>query len=293
MEKRSSLSFGFALKSYLMLTKPGIIFGNAVTAIGGFALASRSHFDVPLFFAMLEGLCLIVAAGCVFNNYIDREKDEKMARTKNRALAKGLISPRNALLFGIALGLFGAYLLASFTNLATVSAALLGLLVYVFWYSFAKYRTVHGTLIGSIAGAIPPVVGYCAVTGRLDAAAVILFAIIVLWQMPHFYAIAIYRMQDYAAASIPVLPIVKGLRATKVQMILYIIAFITASAMLTALGYTGNGFLIVASLLGAAWLWLGIKGFKCASDKMWARKMFIFSLVVVMVQSIMIPLSVN
>ncbi len=213
-----------------------------------------------------------------------------MTRTQSRALVKGLISVRNALIFAVVLGLLGTFILALFTNLLTTFIALAGFVVYVFWYSIWKYRTRHGTLIGSIAGAVPPVVGYCAVSGRVDACALIIFAIIVLWQMPHFYAIAIYRMGDYAAASIPVLPIVKGMHNTKVHMLLYVIAFTLAALMLFVFGYTGYAYLAVAALLGIAWLWLSIKGFKCANDKIWARKMFRFSLVTVTLLCAMISI---
>jgi len=291
MEKHATLPRKSTLYSYLMLTKPGIIFGNAITAISGFALASKGHFDLSLFLATLQGLCLIIAAGCVFNNYIDRTNDVKMARTRARALPQGLITPTNALCFGIALALLGTYLLATYTNPLALGAALLGLFVYVFWYSFAKYRTVHGTLIGSIAGATPPLVGYCAASNHLNGAALLLFALIVLWQMPHFYAIAIYRIQDYAKASIPVLPLVKGMRATKIQMLLYIVAFGVVSCLLPILGYTTYIFLAVATSLNVAWLLLSMKGFKCTNDQMWARKMFLFSLIVVTLQSIAIPLT--
>lgn len=278
------------LGSWLMLPKPGIIFGNAVTGFAGFALASQGHFDLTLLGATLAGLCLIIASACVFNNSMDRKSDAKMQRTKERALARGLIRPQYALLFGVLIGLLGLMLLAAFTPLLTLTTALFGLLVYVFCYTPAKYRTVHATLIGSIAGAIPPVVGYTAVSGTIDGGALLLFLLIVLWQMPHFYAIAIYRMDDYAAASIPVLPLVKGLRTTKIQMLLYVGAFTAVSSLLTFFGYTGIAWLIVAALFGFTWFWMGIQGFLlCDDDRKWARTMFVNSLIVVMGLSIALP----
>lgn len=289
MQKLSIPAFTFATKTYCLLTKPGIIFGNAITTAGGFALASRGHIDVWLFLVTLVGLSLVIASACVFNNYIDRNADEKMTRTQNRPLVKGLISARGAMAFAIVLGSIGTLLLAVFANLLAVLIALFGFFVYVILYSFSKYHSVHGTLIGSIAGAVPPVIGYCAVSNRLDAGAWILFAMIVLWQMPHFFAIAIYRLEDYAAASIPVLPIKKGMLTTKIQMLLYIIGFIGASSMLVAFGYLEYAYLIVVALLGLAWVGLCIKGFKCDNDRLWARTMFFFSLVVIMGLSIAIP----
>jgi protoheme IX farnesyltransferase len=284
--------FTFATKSYCLLTKPGIMIGNVITTAGGFALASRGRIDVWLFLATLLGICLVIASGCVFNNYIDRDADQKMERTKNRALAKGVISTHSAIVFAIVLGVLGTLCLAFFTNLLATAIALVGFLVYVVLYSFSKYYSIHGTLVGSVAGAIPPVVGYTAVSNRLDLGAFILFAIIVVWQMPHFYAIAIYRLKEYTAAAIPVVPIKKGMKATKIQMLLYIIAFIAVSLMLVVFGYVGALYLLTALVLGLAWLGLCIQGFYAKNDRLWARKMFIFSLVVIMGISIAIPFSV-
>lgn len=289
MEKISIPAFTYLTRTYCLLTKPGIIFGNVITTVGGFTLASKGKFNFWLFLATIIGLSLVIASACVFNNYIDRDLDKKMSRTKNRALALGLISEQRAIIFAIFLGLTGTLLLFLFTNLLTVSIALFGFFVYVILYSFSKYHSIHGTLIGSIAGAVPPVVGYCAVSNRFDLGALILFAMIALWQMPHFFAIAIYRLEDYAAASIPVLPIKKGIQVTKFHMMLYIAAFIAVSFLLTMFGYTGFSFLIVAAFLGFSWLGLSIKGFRCKDDKLWARKMFLFSLIIVMGLCIAIP----
>jgi protoheme IX farnesyltransferase len=292
MERVSIPAFTLAARTYYLLTKPGIIFGNAITMAGGFALASRGHIDVVLFFMTLIGLSFVVASACVFNNYIDRDLDKKMERTKNRALAMGAISVQSALLFATILGLAGTFFLGFFTNFLSLAIALLGFFVYVILYSFSKYRSIHGTLIGSVAGAVPPVVGYCAVSNYFDIQSLILFAMIALWQMPHFFSIAIYRLGDYAAASIPILPIKKGMQRTKIHMMLYIIGFIIASCMLTLVGATGYAYLFVTGLLGMAWLGFCIKGFKCTNDTLWARQMFIFSLVIVMALCITIPFSV-
>ncbi len=283
------MSFGTSFQ----LTKPGIIFGNTVTAASGFALASKGHFNPGLFLAMLIGLSLIIASGCVFNNYIDRGADEKMVRTKNRALVQKLISVKNALIFASILVICGTFVLILYTNRLSVAAALMGFFIYVILYSFGKYRTPHATVIGSIAGGMPPVVGYCAVSHSFDAGALILFMIIALWQMPHFFSIAMVRLEEYAAASIPVLPVKRGIRITKIQILLYTIAFTISALMLTVCGYTGYAYLIAAALLGAAWLTLCIQGFKSTNDKAWARKMFLFSLIAVMVLCLMISIDRN
>lgn len=280
------------MKTYYMLTKPGIILGNAVTTAAGFVLASKGHIDYWLFLATLIGLSFIIASAGVFNNYIDRENDAKMSRTKNRPLVKGLVSGENALIFATILGLIGAEILASYTNILTVGVAFVGFFVYLVLYAFFKYRSFYGTIVGSIAGAVPPVVGYCAVSNRLDVGAFLLFMILVLWQMPHFFAIAIYRFDDYQAASIPVLPVKKGMYITKIHMFFYIIAFTLTALLLTVTGYTGKIYFVVAMLLGIIWLVLCIKGFKIENDARWARKMFGFSLVVIMLLCLTISVDV-
>jgi len=268
-------------KTYFSLIKPGIIRGNAIAATAGFLLASKGQIHFNLGIAMLTGLSLVIASACVFNNYIDREIDAKMARTNQRALVRGAISVRAAIIFGSILGVAGAAILGVFTNLLTLAISLFGFFAYVVLYGIWKRRSAIGTVVGSISGAVPPVVGYVAVTGRLDVAAGILFLIIVLWQMPHFYAIAIYRLSDYTAANIPVLPSKQGIRATKIQMLAYIVAFTVAAASLYLLGYAGVAYLVVTLMLGLVWLALGLSGFAAANDTLWAKQMFKYSLVVI------------
>lgn len=280
------------IKTYYMLTKPGIILGNAITTAAGFALASKGHINYWLFLATLVGLSFVIASAGVFNNYIDRAMDAKMSRTKDRALAKGLISSRHAIFFATFLGLIGITTLNVFTNFLTVCVALSGFFIYLVLYAFWKYRSFYGTLIGSLSGAVPPVVGYCAVSNRFDIGAILLFMILVLWQMPHFFAIAMYRFEDYKAASIPVLPLKKGMHTTKIHMLFYIVAFTLTALMLTMSGYTGNVYFAVACLLGVAWLGLCLNGFKIKNETRWARAMFRFSLVVIMVLSVTMTIDV-
>jgi heme o synthase len=275
-------------KAYLWLTKPGIIVGNIITATGGFMLASRTDIDWWLLAATLSGTALIIASGCVFNNYIDRHIDGKMVRTKNRALAKGKISALHALSYATVLGSLGFLLLAAFTNALTVWVGVIGLFFYVVVYGFWKRRSTLGPVIGSVSGAMPILAGYVAVTGGIDAGAVLVFLILVLWQMPHFYAIAMYRFNDYAAAGLPVLPVRKGAERTKLYILLYIAAFIAAASLLTTYSYTGVTYLLIVSTFGFMWLWEGIKGFKAKDNALWARDMFRFSLRVILIFSIMI-----
>lgn len=268
-------------KKYLLLTKPGIILGNVLTTAAGFRMASKMAFDSALFFWVIVGLSLVIASACVWNNYIDREADKKMARTQERAFAKGTVRHKNGLIFASCLGVLGALCLGLFANLFSMLIALFGFFMYVTVYSFSKYRTVHATLLGSIAGAVPPMVGYAAVSDKLDLPAFILFAMLVLWQMPHFFAIAIYRLPEYTKAAIPVMPLKRGVLRTKVQMFLYIAAFMAVSCLLTFFHYAGYAYLVVVLLLSLLWLHVGFTGFQSTNDKLWARKSFLWSLVVI------------
>ena len=292
MEQLKTLKIPFDLKKYFLIAKPGIIMGNSINAIAGFLLASKGQCNLWLLFTTLLGLGLVVGSGCIFNNIVDKDIDKKMKRTENRAMASGHIRLKSASIVGILAGFLGLIILCVFTNILTTALALLGLFLYVGVYSFTKYITHHSTLIGSVSGAIPPIIGYCSVTAQFDLAALILFFMIVMWQMPHFFAIGIRRFDDYAAASIPVFPIKKGLNVTKIQMILYILGFIITSSLLTLFHFTGYMYLTVLGVLGLGWLILGIKGLKQSNNQKWARQMFLFSLVIVMGLSIMIPLDV-
>lgn len=278
--------------NYYLLTKPGIILGNLVTVAAGFLLASKGTIDLWLFFATLLGLAFIMASACVFNNYIDRQVDKKMERTKNRALVTGLIAGHNAIAFAIVLGVIGNLILLLYTNLLTVMVAGSGFFVYVVLYSLWKCRTIYGTAIGSFAGAVPPVVGYCAVSNHFDAGALILFTMLVLWQMPHFFAIALYHFDDYVAAKIPVLPIQKGMLRTKIHMVLYIFGFILTAMLLTFFHYTGYIYLIVTTSIGLAWLGLCLKGFKSNNDQVWGKHMFRLSLLMIGVMCFVIPFDI-
>lgn len=270
------------LKTYYQLTKPGIVYGNALSAIGGFFLASRGHPNFALFLAMLVGISFVIASACVVNNYIDREIDAKMPRTKKRALVTGEIKDTTAIIYAAALGAVGVGSLL-FTNLLTLWIALFGFFMYVVVYGYWKRRSSIGTVVGSISGAVPLVVGYCSVAGVFNLGAFILFLIMVCWQMPHFYSIAIYRSKEYAAAHIPVLPLVRGVKRTKVYILIYTALYIIAAAALTIYGYAGITYLVIMLIIGFMWLWRGLAGFKAPDDDRWARKMFGFSLLVLLI----------
>ncbi|MCS3470668.1 heme o synthase [Pseudomonas sp. Pseusp122] len=277
-----------SLKHFIQITKPGIIFGNVLSVAGGFFLASKGHIDFVVFLAAVIGTSLVVASGCVFNNCIDRDIDVKMERTRNRVLVQGLVSVKLALLYATVLGLGGVGLLYTYATPLAALFAVIGFVIYVGLYSlWLKRKSVHGTLVGSLSGAMPPVIGYVAVSNHFDLAALTLLVMFSLWQMPHSYAIAIFRFNDYLAAKIPVLPVERGIPVAKRHILIYILAFLIATLMLTFGGYAGLNYLAVAAGMGMYWLYMAWKGYKAVDDTVWARKLFVFSIFTITALSVM------
>lgn len=280
------------IKSYYYLTKPGIIYGNLLTAVAGFLLASGWNVNLPLFFGTLFGIGLVIGSSCVINNYIDREIDSKMKRTQKRAFVTGKISKEKGLTFATVLGILGFGILILFTNWLVVASGIIAMFSYIVVYGYIKRKSPVGTLVGTIPGAMSLVAGYLAVTGKVDLGAVLLFLIMVFWQLPHFYAIGTFRLKDYREAGLPILPVKRGVRITKIHMLICMILFLISSVSLSFSGYTGNVFLIVMGILGGYWIFLGIKGFKTIDDTKWARKVFGFSLIILMSMSVLMSLNV-
>ncbi|WP_458526887.1 heme o synthase [Onishia taeanensis] len=276
------------LKDYLTLTKPGIIGGNLISVLGGYFLAAQGEFDLLVFLSAVVGLALVIASGCAYNNVIDQDIDRVMQRTQNRPLVQGRVMPAATLWFATALGLAGFGLLALGTNALTVGLAAFGFIIYVIVYSlWMKRHSEYGTLVGSLSGAVPPVVGYCAVTGTFDTGAMTLLTIFCLWQMPHSYAIAIFRLEDYRAASIPVLPVVRGVHRAKHHILGWILAFIPATLALSIAGYAGPGYFAVALGMGVYWLYLACKGYRAQDEVRWAKSVFGFSILTITALSLM------
>lgn len=275
------------LKKYLFLTKPGILFGNFVTTLGGFFLAAQGSIDILLLLLTLIGTTLVVASGCVVNNVIDQDIDTKMQRTQNRALVKKTMSPTVALIYAFVLGVIGFSILWFGVNGYAFLFAVIGFVVYVGFYSLWTKRTsIHQTVIGSISGASPPVIGYTAVTHQFDVAALLLFLAYGLWQMPHSWAIAIYRFDDYKNAGIPILPVARSIYRTKIECVIYILLFAAVLNGLYCFGYTNAFFLITFNALTAYWFYLSIIGFKAENDQLWAKRFFLYSVILITLLSL-------
>ncbi|HAS6348471.1 TPA: protoheme IX farnesyltransferase [Vibrio vulnificus] len=276
-------------KHYLRLTKPGIIRGNLVAAAGGFFLASQGQIDWLLFLAVCAGTSLIVASGCVFNNFIDKDIDAVMQRTCKRELVQKLVPISHALLFAFTLGVAGFTTLYLFTSQIAFAFGVLGFVVYVGFYSlYYKRQSVHGTLIGGLSGACPPVMGYFAVTHQLDVGGAILFVTFCIWQIPHSYAIAIYRFNDYKAANIPVLPIQEGLAKARSHIIGYIVAFAVACWALSYHGYAGSWFALGMGLVSLYWLYIAKVGFEKMPTEQWGKQLMLLSIVCIMLFCVLI-----
>jgi len=274
------------IKNYGRIVKPGIVFGNLITAAGGFFLAAKGRIEIAMLLPTVGGISLVVASGCVFNNCIDRDLDRKMARTRNRVLARRLISPKSAAFYAVLLGFGGLSMLRAAANMACVAVVLGGFMIYVGVYSlYLKRRTAYSTLIGSLAGAAPPLAGYCAAAGGFDPGALILLIIFSLWQIPHAYAIAVFRCDEYAAAALPVLPGKQGGSAAKPHMVAAVMVFAAAAPLPTLAGYTGFFYLAAAVAMGLSWLVLA--WWEAPDVRAWSRRLFLFSILTIAVLSLM------
>ena len=281
MKKRSSHTS--TLKQYYKLTKPGIIRGNLLSTIAGFFLASQLDIDGGLLGITVVGTALVIASACVFNNILDRDIDRVMERTRSRATASGTASLRGTLLFGSVLGFVGLYLLSAYVNPLTALVGAIGMIMYVIVYGIAKRASIHGTLIGSISGAIPPLAGYTAVTNQLDVTALILFLVLVAWQMPHFYAIAVFRAAEYKKASIPVLPLKRSFARVYRETLLYTLLFLVASVALATFSEAGEVYALTMVAVSLWWLTIIAGGIGTQDTIKWAKNVFGASLLVLLV----------
>lgn len=267
---------------YVIVTKPGIIISNLLTTFTGLWVASHGILLWDIYLLTLLGTALVMASGTVLNSYVERDFDLQMERTKDRPLAQGRIHPQVALWYGLALGIIGLVVLALVEPIAAL-LGLIGLFVYVIVYTMWLKRTsTTNTVIGGISGAMPPIIGWSAVTHSLDPGAWALFAILFLWQPPHFLALAIRRSDEYRDAGFAMLPSVKGIAVTKREMLHYAAALVPASLFLYVYGAVGTIYLVTALVLGFIWVGLLVSGFYTKDVIRWSRKLFLYSLVYLM-----------
>ncbi|HYA00096.1 MAG TPA: heme o synthase [Candidatus Binatia bacterium] len=279
-----------AARDVVAVAKPGMIAANDLTAAAGCLLASRGHVGAGVLAATLGGASLIMGFACVANNYLDRRIDGAMARTRGRPFVRGTLpAPATLVAYGAGAGA-GVLVLASFANLLTAAIGGLALVFYVVLYAVAKRRSSWATLVGAVPGAAPAIAGYCAVKGRIDGPALLLFAALVLWQIPHFYAIAVYRSDEYRAARLPTMLQARGMRSTRAQMVLCMGGLVGAVAALTVVGAVGVVSLGIAGIAGLGWLAVGLRGFAAPDAAAWARRVFRVSVVVLAALSVSVAL---
>jgi len=244
------------LGAYFALTKPRIIELLLITTVPSMVLAAGGWPGTWLVVATLVGGSLSAGGANALNMYYDRDIDEVMRRTRGRPLARHEVPPRNALVFGVVLGVAGFAWLWVFTTLLAAVISTAALLFYVFVYTMRlKRSTVQNIVIGGAAGAAPALVGWAAVTGSVGVPAWVLFIIVFYWTPPHFWALALRYKDDYAAAGVPMLPVVAGVEATTRRMLLYTGLMVGVSLLLVPLGGMGWIYLVAALVLGGWFLW--------------------------------------
>jgi protoheme IX farnesyltransferase len=260
------------------LGKPRITGLVIVTFLGGLWLAPGAidHWRVIM---TLVGTVLLVAGANAFNMYMERDVDPLMDRTRDRPLPRGSVSPEIALTFGAAMSCAAIPLLFLGGNLLTGVLGFVALFSYVAVYTPMKRRSGAALFVGAIPGAIPPLMGWTAVTGSIDPPGLVLFAILFLWQIPHFLAIAIYRASDYARAGFKVLPSAISERATRFTIVGFSVVLVAATILLEPLRVAGLRYMIAATLLGAVLIGWGAAGFRRSAEGRWARSLFLFSIV--------------
>jgi protoheme IX farnesyltransferase len=238
-------------KDYLSLTKPGVISLLIFTTLAGMFITPAGVPSLSLIFWTMLGGWLMPAGAQSINCYFDRDIDVKMGRTSRRPLPSGRIPAWHAQTLGIGLGVLAFAILAVFVNPLTAWVALAGYIYYAVIYTMIlKRHSVHNIVIGGGAGAIPPLVGWAAVTGSLTWASLLLFAIIFFWTPPHFWALALIRRKDYANAGVPMLPVVAGDEETKRQILLYTLITVGTSLLLVPVQMMGLAYLVMALALG-------------------------------------------
>ena len=248
------------VRDYLALTKPRVMSLLLFTTLAAMLIAQGGFPPLSLIAWTLLGGALAAGASGALNMYIDRDIDAVMSRTRSRPIPSGRVAPAHALLFGIALGVASFAIFATTVNLLAAWLATFGIAFYVGVYTLWLKRTsVQNIVIGGAAGAIPPLVGWAAVTNHVGLTALLLFLIVFVWTPPHFWALALIAKGEYAKAGIPMMPVVRGDAATKRQIVAYSIALAVVTLALTPLHVAGPVYLIAALALDAVFLYYALR----------------------------------
>ncbi len=293
-EASEALLFRARLRDFFTLSKPLIVALLLVTTYAGMVMGARAvpGWEVTLW-TMLGG-ALAAAGSSAINQYIDRDIDGSMQRTAKRPLPARRLTPGEGLAYGVAANLISFFLLAGFVNLTAALLSLAGMVYYVLIYSlWLKRLTVQNIVIGGGAGAIPPLVGWAAVTGSLTFPSLFLFAIVFLWTPPHFWALALVRRNDYARAGVPMMPVIRGEKSTRMQIFIYTLELVAVTLLMPLLNLAGSVFLISAGVLGlwlisAAWRVLRVGGNKVAWKMYRYSSMYLMFIFVALVVDVLV-----
>ncbi len=269
------------VRAYVELTKPGIVLWLLITGYCAMVVAHHGFPGVGVTIFTMVGLAMSAGGAHAVNMWYDRDIDQIMKRTQKRPIVTGRVSAGNALAYGIALGAVSFIGMGLLVNWLAASASLAGYLFYVFIYTFwLKRRSPQNIVIGGAAGAFPPIVGWAAMTGHVSVAAVLMFMLIFMWTPPHFWSLALYRQEDYRNAHIPMMPLVRGPKSTKVQSLIYTVLLLAVSIALFLTHTVGYIYLGAAILLGLAFILYNIQLLRePSSELVWAKKTFHFSLI--------------
>ena len=276
------------ISNYYKVTKPGIVYANLLTSIAAFIFAARGSINFYLFALCMFGMTMIVAAGCILNNFIDVDIDALMKRTVNRPTARGLITEKNLLIYAFSLCFFGVMSLL-LININVLFLALLGLFIYVVIYSawLKRHSATLSTFVGAISGAMPILVGYCAVK-NFDVVGLLLFLILFVWQIPHTYALHIMYSDDYKKVAVPTFYDKYGIFLTNAIVIAFTLVFYCLTQLLWFYGNLGLTYAIIMHIGAISWIAISVVGFYTNNIIYWARWLFFASIIILLLFAVLI-----
>ena len=267
VESKTTMTVIASWRVYFALCKPKVVTLIVFTALVGMLLVDTSLPSWRILVSGMVGIGLAAASGAAINHWVDRRIDLLMARTTKRPLPQGEVSPFHALVFAVSLGALGLAILIIEVNLLTAILTALSLIGYAVVYTmYLKHATPYNIVLGGAAGAMPPLLGWVAVTGQISIEALLLFMIIFTWTPPHFWALAIRRRDEYAKAGVPMLPVTHGVEFTKLQIVIYTVVLVGVTAIPAFIGMSGPIYLIAALALGGKFLWHAIKLYRSEGD---------------------------
>jgi protoheme IX farnesyltransferase len=279
----AAVKSGATVQDYWTLTKPSIVLLVLITGLPAMMMAQRGLPPLWLVLATLGGTALAAGGAAALNMYVDRDIDVVMERTRKRPIPTDRLSPQQVLAFGLILSVLAMVVLGLATNWLATAVAVASIVFYAGFYTmYLKRTTPHNTVIGGVAGAVAPLIGWAAVRGEIGLPAWILFLIIFLWQPPHFWALAIYRVDDYAKASIPMLPNTHGVEYTRWQIVLYTLLMLPATLVLYPMREVGELYLATALIGGSVFTWLAVK-LLLKPERPVAIRLFLFSILYLLV----------